>query len=287
MPYITEFDPWKNRGCTCPPKYTLNPYTGCAHRCVYCYITSYIPEPFKLRYKRNLVRTVAKEVKKMDRDKYISLSNSSDPYPPVESENCITRNILKIFRENRFPVLIITKSDIVARDVDILSEMDAVVTLTITTVNDEIAKLLEPGAPPPSRRLKAIERLSEKVPCAVRIDPIIPFINENVEEVVKEVAPFVRQCIFSTLKLRRDAFERIIGAFPGLSEKLYRLYFKELKKIGNSYYLPHELRKQIIQNAREITRKYTLAFSSCREFMQEVNECACDGSSWFKNRGAK
>ncbi|MEM4293154.1 MAG: radical SAM protein [Thermoplasmata archaeon] len=281
MPYITEFDPWNNRACTCPPKYSINPYTGCAHRCVYCYISGYIPNPFCLRLKRNVERAVARECRKLSKEKYISMSNSSDPYPPVEKEKGITRNLLKIFRENGFSVLIITKSDIVARDADILETMNAVVSITITTVDESLAKLLEPNAPSPEKRIRALEKLSSRVPCVVRIDPLIPGINENLEEVVEAVAPYVKQCVFSTLKLRRDAFTRISLAFPELKEKLETLYFRTPIVVGNAYYLPREMRVELLRRAREVCRKHGLLFSSCREFQSGMNTGVCDGSGWL------
>ncbi|MCX8174093.1 MAG: radical SAM protein [Thermoplasmata archaeon] len=282
MPYITEFDPWRNESCTCPPKYSFNPYTGCAHACVYCYITGYIPNAFRVRMKKDVVRVTARECRKLSRDRYISMSNSSDPYPPVEREKCITRNLLKIFREQGFPVLIITKSDIVARDADILGTMNAVVSVTITTVNDEVAKILEPNAPPPSKRIKAIAKLSQKVPCVVRVDPLIPWINEEVEEVVEAVAPYVRQCVFSTLKLRRDALGRIARGFPELKEKLTTLYFREPIVSGSAYYLPEDMRARMLRRAREVCRTHGILFSSCRERLPRMSETVCDGSGWLK-----
>jgi len=233
-----------------------------------------------VRLKKDVVRKVAKECRNISA--YVSLSNSSDPYPPIEKEKGITREILKIFRAHNLPVVIITKSDIVTRDVDILSSMNAVVSITITTVDDEIAKLLEPNAPPPSKRLKALEKISEKIPCVVRIDPIIPFLNENFKEVLRAVAPFVKQCVFSTLKMRKDNFERLIKAFPYLKEKLEMIYLKKPILIGNAYYLPAQMRAEILTEARKLCQKHGIAFSSCREMMAEMNTAACDGSSWLK-----
>lgn len=230
--------------------------------------------------KKDVVRKVAKESRKIEG--YVSLSNSSDPYPPVEKEKGITREILKIFREQGVPVLIITKSDIVARDVDILSSMKSVVSITITTVDDEIAKLLEPNAPSPSKRLKALEKLAGKVPCVVRIDPIIPYLNEDFQEVVKAVAPFVKQCVFSTLKMRKDNFARLVRAFPDLNKKLEMIYFKKPLVVGNAYYLPAPLRARILLEAKELCQKHGIAFSACREMRAEMNTAACDGSSWLQ-----
>lgn len=235
-----------------------------------------------MRKKRDVLRTVARECGKLEQNRYISMSNSSDPYPPVEKDEGITRNVLKIFREHGFQVLIITKSDIVTRDVDILETMNAVVSITITTIDDEIAKLLEPKAPLPSRRIKALEKLSEKVPCVVRIDPLIPGINENFEEVVEVVAPYAKHCVFSTFKVRKDALARIVSVFPEVKEKLQNLYFKNPVIVGNSYYLPEGIRAQVLQRAKEVCKRHNLAFSSCREMLPQLNDAGCDGSGWLQ-----
>ncbi|MBI5253313.1 MAG: radical SAM protein, partial [Euryarchaeota archaeon] len=81
---ITYFDPWRDPLCTCPRKYSLNPYTGCEHRCVYCYITSYIPRGFECRIKKNLLGEVKRDRKKLNKKIPISMSNSSDPYTTME-----------------------------------------------------------------------------------------------------------------------------------------------------------------------------------------------------------
>lgn len=147
--YIRPFDPWKSKLCTCPFKYTLNPYTGCDHACVYCYITSYIPNAFKVRPKKNLLIQVERELRKFDKRYIIAMSYSSDPYPTIEKELGITRKVLELFRRYDVRCLILTKSDIFERDIDILKELRCAVGVTVTTIDERKAKLLEPNAPLP------------------------------------------------------------------------------------------------------------------------------------------
>ncbi|MDI6639569.1 MAG: hypothetical protein QMD78_01965, partial [Methanocellales archaeon] len=90
MDVIRKFDPWGDPLCTCPPKYSFSPYTGCSHRCAYCYITSYIPNAFNCRPKKDLLKRVKKDVSKVDLAIPISISNSSDPYPPEEKDVLLT-----------------------------------------------------------------------------------------------------------------------------------------------------------------------------------------------------
>jgi DNA repair photolyase len=155
---LTVFDPWKSELCTCPPKMTFNPYTGCDHGCLYCYASSYIPQFPNCRPKKNLISRLKKEATRLDGE-LISISNSSDPYPQLEQKTELTRKCLRILAENSCRLQIITKSDIVIRDIDILKQVPCVVSITILTMNDRLSLKLEPGAPVSSRRLKAIETL--------------------------------------------------------------------------------------------------------------------------------
>ncbi|KAA0000230.1 MAG: radical SAM protein [Thermoplasmata archaeon] len=266
---ISPFDPWKSKLCTCPKKYSFSPYTGCSHACIYCYITSYIPNAFQARLKKKVFQRLKKELKKVDT--YISMANSGDAYTPEEKELMVTRKCLKIMKEKDVNLLVITKSDIVARDVDILQDMKASVSITITTLDEEKAKIFEPFAPLPAKRIKALEKLYEHaIPCSVRIDPIIPGINDGeVEEIVKEISPFASHVIASTLKPRNDAIRRL--------EKIFDIRKYNWKKVGSSFYLPREERFKMLKKVEEACRKHGLSFATCREGYK-FNSESCDGS---------
>lgn len=283
MKYIKPFDPWKNELCTCPQKYSLNPYTGCSFSCIYCYISSFIKNPFFVREKKDLIKEVKRDVKKIDKNLYISLSNSSDPYSYIEEKLKITREILKILRDEGIKTLIITKSDLVLRDIDILKDMKVSVSITITTLKD-VYKTIEPFAPEPKRRLMALKKLKEEgIKTSIRIDPIIPFINDNldeIEEMIKIVKDFVDQVIVSTLKLRPDSKKRFEEKMPEIYEKIIPLY-KE--KIRGNLYLDKEVRYKIIKEVSNLAKKYNLFFSSCREGFKDLNTNICDGSGLIKN----
>jgi DNA repair photolyase len=266
---ITPFDPWKSKLCTCPKKYSFSPYTGCSHACIYCYITSYIPNAFKVRLKKDLFRRLKKELPKIDT--FISMSNSSDPYVPEEKDFKVTRKCLRIFKENKIKVLIITKSDMVARDVDLLKDMMAAVSITITTLDNKKAAVIEPNAPPPHKRLEALKKLHENgIPCSVRLDPIIPGINdEEIEEIVDAVSPYVEHIVASTIKPRNDSMKRL--------GKVMNMEKYEWIKYGNSFYLPRELRFDLLKRVEEACREYGLSFASCREGYK-FKAKSCDGS---------
>ncbi len=266
---ITPFDPWKSSMCTCPKKYSFSPYTGCSHACLYCYITSYIPNAFHARLKKDLFRRLKREISKVDT--YISMSNSSDPYTPEEKELKATRKCLQIFKERDVPLLIITKSDMVARDKDIIAEMRASVSITITTLRDEMAVKMEPNAPLPSKRIEALKKLSRAgIPCSVRLDPIIPGINDGeIEKIVEEVSPYVGHVVSSTIKPRNDSMKRIASI---MDVKKY-----EWERHGNTFYLPQKIRFELLGRVEEACREAGISFATCREGYK-FRAKSCDGS---------
>jgi DNA repair photolyase len=276
---ITPFDPWESKLCTCPQKLTLNPYTGCPHGCLYCYVTSYIPNFHHCRPKKELTRKVEKEATKLEGN-LISIANSSDPYPPIEETLGITRTCLQTLSKHDCKIQIVTKSPLVTRDIDILRKTPSMVSITITTENDEIAKLLEPSAPLPSKRLKALcKLLQNNIPTTVRIDPIIPYLNNQPEKLVKELASMgVPQITCSTYKVKYDNWRRFTQAFPTKAIALKPLYFEIGEQHGRSFLLPREMRKEILENVKEVTENEGMRFSSCREGFPQLNSATCDGS---------
>ena len=283
---LSVFDPWKSPLCTCPPKLTFNPYTGCDHRCLYCYASSYIPGFFDCRPKKNLISRLKKETARL-KGELVSVSNSSDPYPQLEDEMSLMRKCLNLFAESCCRIQIVTKSDLVVRDIDILQNIHCMVSLTILTLNDVVSKKLEPGAPVSSKRLEAIETLVRAgIPTSVRIDPIIPYVTDNLAELVEAVASLgVVHVTSSTYKVKPDNWNRFSKSFSHISEKLRSLYFDEGERIGNSTYLPKEMRFDLMKNMKRLVEKYGLNFSCCREGF-DLNSAVCDGSWVINNRGS-
>lgn len=277
--YLRPFDPWKSELCTCRQKFSLNPYTGCAHRCLYCYATSYIKDFFRCRPKTDLIRRLQIEVKKIPAGSLISLSNTSDPYPPLEKALEFTRKSLKILNDAGMKLLIITKGSLVLRDTDLLRE-NAAITMTVTTLKH--FRVVEPYAPNPFERMNVLEKLAkEGIPTGLRVDPIIPFVNEDeVEEIIKTAALCgVKHIIASSFKPRWDGYRRLKDAFPSEAFKMQKLYFEQGQKIGNSWYLPVQIRKEMMLKVKQICDSLSLTFASCREGFPELNTApSCDGS---------
>ena len=279
MGYIQPFDPWKSPLCTCPPKYSLNPYTGCGHKCLYCYATSFIKNFYTPRPKKDFLKIVTKELSALPKNSLISLSNSSDPYQPLEKVYQHTKKFLELLVKKDLKVLIITKSDLVLRDLELLKQLKCAVSITITSKS--LFFKLEPGAPSYEARLNAVKTLSENgIPVSVRLDPVIPGLNEKeVLEILEEIAPYVKHITSSTYKAKPDSLRRLIKAFPEKKELWERLYLKEGIKISGSFYLKKELRKKLLQPLFEKAKKFGLSFAACREGIEEFkNPGRCDGS---------
>jgi DNA repair photolyase len=279
VPLISSFDPWRSGLCTCPPKLTFNPYTGCDHQCIYCYASSYIPSFSDCRPKKDLLATLKREAAKLNGET-VSIANSSDPYPRAEASAGLTRRCLEILAESNCKIQIITKSNIVVRDDDLLSRVPSTVALTITTDDDSIAKLIEPHAPLPSQRLRAAQDLIKKsIPVSARIDPIIPLVNDQPQKLIAALASIgVKHLTCSTYKAKPDNWMRLVQAMPTVAEKLKPLYFQQGEKIGGSALLPKDLRYKILKGIRDLADANGMKFGVCREGLAQLNTATCDGS---------
>lgn len=283
MTLISRFDPWRSSLCTCPPKLTLNPYSGCDHHCVYCYASSYISNFHECRPKKGLLQKLRREAANL-KDETVSISNSSDPYPRMEVTAGLTRRCLEILAESKCRIQIITKSNLVTRDDDLLGKVPSTVALTITSLNSEVARLLEPHAPPPADRLRAAEDLISKgVPVSGRIDPLIPFVNDKTEKLVATLASIgVKHVTSSTYKIKPDNWRRFATAMPTVAEKLKPLYFKQGERLGGNTLLPRDLRFELMKEVRDLVTSNGMKFGVCREGLPQLNTAACDGS-WLLN----
>jgi DNA repair photolyase len=154
------------------------------------------------------------------------------------------------------------------------------VALTITTDEDNIAKILEPFAPPPSERIRAIQDLTKAgIPVSVRIDPIIPLVNDQPQKLIAELAGIgVKHITCSTYKAKADNWMRLTIAMPQIVERLKPLYFVQGEKIGGSAFLPKELRYKILKDIRDLVEANGMKFGVCREGFANLNTATCDGS---------
>ena len=179
--------------------YGLNPYRGCEHGCVYCYarpthsylnLSPGLDFETKLIVKKNLPEVLARELAaKSYVPKLIAVGAATDGYQPIERDYQITRQCLEVMHKARQPVAIVTKGAGVERDLDLLAPMAAqnlaAVYVTITTLDAKLARILEPRAAAPHRRLRMVRTLAQAgVPVGVSVAPQIPFINDDMEAVL-------------------------------------------------------------------------------------------------------
>jgi len=279
MSLISHFDPWRSRMCTCPPKLTFNPYTGCDYACVYCYASSYIPRFFSCRPKSDLIQRLHREAPKL-KGEIVSIANSSDPYPRMETETGLTRKCIVILSQQNCRIQIITKSTVVTRDTDVLNRIPSAVALTITTDDEKTAKLIEPYAPSPTERLKTAQTLTSRgIPVSVRVDPIIPFVNDNPKKLIATLASTgVKHVTASTYKAKPDNWRRLAAAMPQVAEKLKPLYFEQGEETGGCSLLPTDIRFKLMKNIRRLAVENGMKFGVCRENLAQLNTAACDGS---------
>jgi DNA repair photolyase len=182
---------------------SINPYRGCEHGCVYCYARpthSYLGLSPGLDFETKLVAKVnAAEVLRRElssasyRAAVVNVGSATDAYQPVERELRITRAVLEVLAEARHPLAIVTKSSLIERDLDLLAPLAgqrlAAAFISVTTLDPQLSRTLEPRAASPQRRLRTIATLAQAgVPVCVNVAPVIPFVNEPEMERILEAA---------------------------------------------------------------------------------------------------
>lgn len=193
----------RNTSPDIPFNVSINPYKGCEHGCAYCYARpthAYLDLSPGLDFETRIYAKPDAAVllrKAFDAPGYapevIALGANTDPYQPVERRLRITRRILEVMHQYRHPVTIVTKSALIERDIDLLGDMarrDLVqVTISVTTLDRELGRRMEPRAVAPGRRLQAIRRLTQnRIPVTLLFAPVIPMLNDNEAESVLAAA---------------------------------------------------------------------------------------------------
>ncbi len=282
MDVLRPFDPWKSPLCTCPPKYSLHPYTGCTHYCLYCYATSYVGrKPSKP--KKDFLRRLRRDLTKADPSIPVDMSTSSDPYPPEEMVLGLTRASLEVLRSRGFRVLLTTKGVGFVRDQGLFDGL----MITITTLDGQLASKLEPFAPSPSSRLDALS--SVEVRRGARVDPIIPGLTDDprdLKELLREIRDSgAEHVVFSTYKAKPDNFRRMTLSFPDLAEVWRRLYYSEGMRVGGYRYMPTPRRYRLLKLVVEEALKLGMTASVCREgFKDLLRAPSCDGTHLLPQR---
>ena len=221
--------------------YTMNLYRGCCHGCIYCDSRSdcYRIEHFdQVRAKENALPLLRDELRRKIRPGIVGLGSMSDPYNPFEAELQLTRHALELLDAYQFGVAIATKSDLIARDIDVLSAMrervPVLCKITVTTTDEALAAQLEPHAPSPARRLEAVQKLaSAGIFTGILLMPVLPYLEDSVENVLSVVeaaaqagARFVYPAFGVTMRAgQREYFlQRLAELSPDLPGRYLRRY---------------------------------------------------------------
>jgi DNA repair photolyase len=267
-----------------PFRWTINPYRGCEFGCKYCYarytheFMEMDPADFEDRIyaKAAAGHLLRQELRRIDRRDAIAIGTATDPYQPAERRFGRTRTILEVFaRERGWHIGIITKSDLIARDIDLFREIARAnvfhATLTITTLDAKLARLLEPRAPRPELRLEAVRKLSEAgIVVGVNPNPIMPGITDG-ERALDRLARASRDAgavtfgggpLFLMPSAQKVFFPFLEREFPALLPRYRELY-------ARSAYLGRDYKEMIAARVRRVRDRYGLV-SGIVEYKPEV-----------------
>ena len=257
--------------------YGMNIYRGCTHGCIYCDGRSdcyQIKHRFEdVEVKQNAPELLDKALKSKRKKCMIGTGYISDPYLHCEEEIKLTRKCLEVILKNEFGLAIQTKSDRILRDIDLLDEINktakCVVQMTLTTYDDDLCKIIEPNVCNTKRRIEVLEKMRERgIPTIVWLSPILPFINDNRENIKSILEECARVGVKGVLNfgmgvtLRDGDREYFYAAldkhFPGLKEKYIKTY-------GNAYEVGSP-------NSVEL-RKLFFAICNQNDMLSNPNDC--------------
>ena len=237
--------------------YAVNPYLGCEHGCVYCYARfmsrmGHAGEEWGsfVDVKVNALERLRAEAPRRRRG-VVLLSSVTDPYQPLERRFELTRGSLQVLLDYQFPVEVLTKSDLVLRDIDLLHRFDdCEVGFTITTTDEAVRRVFEPRASPVYARLAALRKLSEAgVETYAFLGPLLPYISEGgLGELLNEIAESVGRVMVDRLNIKCGNLSPIRRALLGYRPDLKPMFESALSP-GSEYY--DRLKRDVTAMCRE------------------------------------
>lgn len=273
----------------------LNLYRGCQHGCIYCDSRSLcyqFQHDFEdIAVKQNGLSLLEDALRRKKKPCMIGTGSMSDPYMPLESQLGYTRKMLELICQYGFGAAVLTKSDLVLRDLDLLREINCktkcVVQMTLTTADETLCRKLEPGVCTIKRRVEALKILSrEGIPTVVWLCPILPFLNdtrENIQGILEYCQDAGAKgviCFGMGLTLREGSREffywNLDRLFPGLKEEYIKSY-------GNSYVLNSPNNAQLMQLFHETCEKAGIAHNNDEIFryLNTFEEKKPEQLRWF------
>jgi len=268
-----------------PFSWTINPYRGCEFACKYCY-ARYTHEFMEMRdgldferkiyIKQHAANLLRQELRQVKTGEEIAIGTATDPYQPAEKRFEVTRAILEELAQHRGLELgLISKSNLVLRDLDLLGQINKNnhlhVSITITTLDVELARILEPRAPRPDLRVEAVRKLNEAgISTGVSCSPVIPGITDSPQQLdglVKAVADAGAQHIFANPLFLKPCSAAVF--MPFLEKQFPHLSESYKKRYAEHAYLPKAYQERISQLIRKLRNKYRIR-SRQERFTQPV-----------------
>jgi len=257
-----------------PFTWTINPYRGCEFACKYCY-ARYTHEFMEMRdgiefeqkifVKQHASELLRQELRQVKRGEEIAIGTATDPYQPAEKRFEITRAILEEFtRQKGFEIGIVTKSNLILRDTELLQAVaknnKLFVNVTVTTVNVDLARILEPRAPRPDLRLEAVCKLNDAgVHAGLICAPVLPGITDSprdLEAVVKAAAAAGAKYIFANSLFLKPCSAAVF--LPFLEKEFPHLVEKYRQRYSNRAFLTASYRKRLSQLMAQLRQKYRI-----------------------------
>lgn len=254
----------------------MNLYRGCSHGCIYCDSRSHcyqMDHAFEdIEVKENAIELLEHTLKHKRKKCMIGTGSMSDPYMPIEANLQYTRASLELAYRYGFGFSLITKSDLVLRDLDLLQAINeqtkCVVQMTLTTADDALCRILEPNVCTTSKRMEALMKLKEaKIPTVVWLCPILPFINDTMENLTAILDACVKVKAVGIMNFgmgvtlregnREYFYEQLDRFFPGMKQRYQNTY-------GNNYVLTSPHHKQLMKYFYQTCQKH--------QIMYDVNE---------------
>src|SRR5438093_1261122 len=182
--------------------WSLNPYMGCAHRCAFCYVRAFERRADRpgddrygesIRVKVNVAEVLREELARPSwRREFVAVGAATDPYQPIEARYRLTRACIQELGASRTPFGIITRGPLIVRDVDVLQHAArrarVSVHVSVPTLDPEVCRTMEPGAPPPRQRLRAVRRLVDAgIDAGVALAPLLPGISDRPEQIERVI----------------------------------------------------------------------------------------------------
>ena len=252
-------------------KWSLNPYQGCAHDCHYCFARRYHylmdlnPDSDfsgSVLIKTNLPELLARQISSPSwKKETIAIGTSTDPYQPIEGKYRLTRRCLEVLAGRKNPMFLVTKGTLALRDADLLAQLtreaEGAVCFSITTMDEDVWRKLEPGTPPPKKRLQVLEKLVKSgVNAGVLVAPIVPGVTDDeagLSEVVRQASEHGAKFLSGSILHLKEGTK---GHFFNFLKANYPRLVMPYRGLYPGAYPPRRMKEQVWNTINELKSTY-------------------------------